>query len=170
MTAQMPFKWDAEHAVMVPLRKNAALRHFVDEQTYLLEEVQERSTNSHNHYFAELHAAWLNLPDAQAERFINEDHFRKFCLIKCGYSDERQIVCSTKAESERIGAFVRSMSPYTLVTVKDHIVTAYVAKSQSYRSMSKAEFQKSKTDVLDYAASLIGVTAKALTQNAGASA
>lgn len=163
---QQPFKWDADAAVMVPLRRTAALRYYVDEQTYLLEEVQERSLNSHNHYFAELHAAWINLPDDQAERFLNEEHFRKFCLIKTGYSDERQIVCSTKAEAERIGAFVRSMSPYTLVTVKDRIVTAYEAKSQSYRSMSKAEFTASKAAVLDYAASLIGTTRKQLEQNA----
>ncbi|HEX7896009.1 MAG TPA: hypothetical protein VF447_17550 [Terriglobales bacterium] len=170
MTAQMPFKWDADAAVMVPLRRTAALRHFVDEQIYTLEEVQERSAASHAHYFASLHEAWLNLPDETAERFANEEHFRKFCLIKCGYCDQRQVVCSTKAEGERIAAFVRSMSPYTVVSLKDRVVTAYEAKSQSHRSMSKEEFQASKTAVLDYAASLIGAERNALEQNAGASA
>ena len=170
MSTHMLFKWDADNAVMVPLRKTAALRHYVDEQVYTLEEVQERSANSHNHYFASLHEAWLNLPDDVAERFVNEEHFRKFCLIKTGYCDQRQIVCSSKAEAERIAAFVRSMSPYTLATVKDRVVTAFEAKSQSYRSMSKDEFRKSKDAVLDYAASLIGTERKALEQNAGASA
>src|SRR5581483_593963 len=99
MTVAMPFKWDADAAVMVPLRRNIALRHFVDEQVYTLEDVQDRSANSHNHYFASLHEAWVNLPEAIAERFLNEEAFRKYCLIKCGYYTERQIVCSTKAEA-----------------------------------------------------------------------
>lgn len=155
---------------MVPLRPRLADREYTDGETYRLGVIEERSTNTHNHYFAALAEAWANLPDEVAERFLNEEHFRKFCLIKTGYCDQRQVVCSAKAEAERIAAFVRSMSPYVLVTVKDRVVTAFEAKSQSYRSMPKEEFQASKTAVLEYAASLIGVEHKALEQHAGASA
>lgn len=164
------FTYDAERSVMVPRRPNLADKTYVDGEEYRLSVIEKRSEASHRAYFAELHSAWLNLPDDRAEQFINENHFRKWLLIKTGYCDERQIVCSTKAEAERIGAFVRSMSPYTLVTVKDRIVTAYEAKSQSYRSMSRAEFNKSKQAVLEYASSLIGVTHAELAENAGTAA
>lgn len=167
---QQPFKWDADRAVMVPLRRSAALKYYVDEQVYTLEEVQERSLASHNGYFAALHESWLNLPEREAERFVSEEHFRKYCLIRTGFYTTRDVVCSTKAEAERIAGFARQMSPYAVVTVKDKTVTAFEAKSQSYRSMTKQEFQDSKTKVLDYAASLIGTTRKELEQNAGAHA
>jgi hypothetical protein len=156
------FTWDAERSVMAPRRKSLADRTYVDGEEYRLGVIEERSAASHSHYFAALHDAWMNLPEAQAERFQTVEHLRKYALIKSGFRDERSIVCASKVEAQRIAAFVTPMDGYALVTVKDAVVVVYTAKSQSYRAMGKEDFQKSKTAVLDLVADMIGVTAKQL--------
>lgn len=145
-------------------------RQFTVGERYRLEQCSERSEASHRHYFASLHDAWLNLPEDLSERFQTSEHLRKFALCKCGYADQRQIVCASKAEAQRVAAFIKPMDEYAIVTASEAVVTVYTAKSQSMRAMGKAEFQKSKDDVLNYVASLIGTTPGTLAQNAGKAA
>ena len=92
--------------------------------------------------------------------------------IKCGYADERSIVCSSKAEAQRVAAFIRPMDSFALVTVHElsALVRVYTAQSQSMKAMGKRQFQESKTAVLDYVAGLIGTSAEALAKNAGRAA
>lgn len=152
----MLFDWDGES--MVPKVPALADKHFVAGQTYMLEERQARSLQAHNHYFASLAEAWANLPEDIAERFPTMDHLRKFALIRTGFRDERTFACSSKAEAQRLAAFMKPMDEFAVILSHEATVTVYTAKSQSMKAMGKAEFQRSKEAVLDYVASLIGTT------------
>lgn len=167
MTAPLPFRWTGE--AMAPMRRKAADATFVVGQIYRLEAVEERSAASHNHYFAAIAEGWRNLPEIEMERFPSPDFLRKWCLIKAGYRDERTLVCSSKAEAQRIAAFVKPMDEFAVVTVSESVVRVWTAKSQSMRAMGKADFQKSKDDVLSLIAAMIGVSPDQL-QREGAKA
>ena len=165
-SAPIVFTWDGD--AMVPLKRfhNIANAEFVVGEFYRCEVLEERSIASHRHYFASLKQAWLNLPEDQGERFLTEEHLRKFALIKCGYADQRQQVCSSHAEALRFAAFVKPMDTYAVVTVDGCVVTVWTAQSQSLKAMKAKKFQKSKQDVLDYVAGLLGVEPDQLSANA----
>ncbi len=131
---------------------------------------EARSQAGHNHYFAAVHEAWLNLPEGYGDRFPTADHLRKFALIKSGSRDERSIVCASKAEALRLAAFVKPMDEFAVVTVSEAVVTVYTAKSQSQKAMGKQAFQASKEAVLGVLADLIGVTPEQLSPAARAPA
>lgn len=150
------FEWDGEVMRPIARHRRLASQQYILGQRYIMTAIERRSWASHNHYFAALHDAWLNLPEDQAERFPTPEHLRKYALIKCGYADERSIVCSSSAEALRVAAFVRPMNDYALVTIAGRVVRLFTAKSQSMRAMGRKEFQASKKAVLDYVASLIG--------------
>lgn len=152
------FTWDAERSVMVPRRKSIADRTYIDQAEYRLGVIEERSTNSHSHYFAAVNEAWKNLSDADAERFPTPEHLRKYTLIKAGFYDERSIVCASKAEAQRVAAFVKPMDEFAVITVSAALVRVFTAKSQSMKAMEKNEFQDSKTKVLEILSDMIGTT------------
>jgi hypothetical protein len=151
-------QWTGEAFAPLARFRKVADGNFTIGENYLIETKEERSLNSHNHYFAALTEAWKNLREEHAMRFPTMEHLRKFALIHEGFSESRDIVASSKAEAQRIAAFVNPCDPFAVVTVRDFVVTVYVAKSQSMRAMGKKEFQTSKEKVLEYVASLVGVT------------
>jgi len=153
----LPFFWDG--SAMVPPSRFAkqADQQFVIGETYTLAEVQDRSSASHRHYFALINDAWMNLPEAQGERFPSAESLRKYALVKAGYRDERSIVCASKAEAHRVASFIKPMDEYAIVFVFEATVTVYTAKSQSVRAMGKAEFQASKDAVIAVLAEMIDV-------------
>jgi hypothetical protein len=156
----MVFQWTGK--AMEPIRRfqKAANAEFVVGQTYTLEEIQARSSASHAHYFATLHEGWMSLPESEGDRFPTEEHLRKYLLMKAGYRDERTIVCSSKAEAQRLSAFIKPMDDYAIVTAREGVVTVYTAKSQSMKAMGKEEFQASKQAVLDALEEMLGVAFK----------
>lgn len=160
----MAFMWDGE--AMQPMRRGLADKHYVVGEKYILEQHKERSTASHSHYFAALTETWRNLPEDVADQFPTAEHLRKWCLIKAGFADERSIVCASKAEAQRVAAFIKPMDEYALVTVRDATVRVYTAQSQSTRAMNAATFQRSKEAVLEIAAGIIGTTPEAVAENA----
>ena len=162
--------WDGE--AMVPQKRFAHVcdKAFVVGQEYPLIVHENTSAASRNHFFACLAECWRNLPDDVAERFPTSEHLRKFALIKSGYADERSIVCASKAEAQRVAAFVRPMDEYAVIVVSESVVKVFTAQSQSSRAMGKAAFQASKDAVLSYAASLIGVAPQTVSENAGRAA
>lgn len=155
--APITFAWDGEAMRPLPRFAQAADREYVIGETYNLAEVQDRSSATHRHYFALINEAWMNLPDLLAERFPSAEHLRKYALIKAGYRDERSIPCSSRAEAQRVGSFVKPMDDYAVVVIFEATVTVYTAKSQSVRAMGKADFQASKEAVLGVLADMIGV-------------
>jgi hypothetical protein len=159
----IPMQWNGE--AMQPTRGFARLadQEFVIGEVYTLAEVDaSRSMASHRHYFAAVYDAWLNLPELDAERFPTADHLRKYALIRAGYCDSREIVCSSKAEAVRLGAFVKPMDPYALVAVSGSCVRVYTAKSQSAKAMGRKVFQESKDAVLGVLAGMIEVSKEQL--------
>ena len=145
-------------------------RAFVIGEEYPLIVHENVSAASRGHFFACLTEAWRNLPEDRAEEFSTVEMLRKKALIRCGFADERSIVCASKAEAQRVGAFIRPMDEYAIVIVSECVVKVFTAKSQSLRAMGKQPFQASKTAVLDYVAGLCGVTTDDLKRNAGQSA
>jgi len=162
------FRWDGD--AMIPLNPRIADKQYVVGETYRLEPREDRSQASHNHYFASVAEAHANLPHDLAERFPTPDHLRAFALIKAGYCDARSIVAASKAEAQRLAAFIKPMDDFAIVTVSEAVVTVYTAKSQSYRAMGKEDFQRSKDAVLAIVAQMIGSTPAALQSNAGQAA
>jgi hypothetical protein len=151
---------------MEPLRPKAADATFVAGQVYRLETVEERSAASHAHYFAALNEGWKNLREEDMERFPSSEHLRKWCLIRAGYRDEKTLVCSSKAEAQRVAAFVRPIDEYAVVTVSEAVVRVWTAKSQSMKAMGKVDFQTSKEAVLAIVAEMIGVAPDQLKREA----
>lgn len=129
---------------------------------YMIDGQEPRSDASHNHYFAAVNEAFLNLPVAAAERFASSEHLRKFALIRTGYRDERSHVCASKAEAQRTAAFIKPMDDFAVVTVDGPVVTVFTAKSQSRAAMGGKVFQDSKEAVLAYLAAMIEVRPAAL--------
>lgn len=163
MNAPVPFTWNGD--VMTPPGRFLRLcdKQFAVGETYPLVVHEDRSTNSHNHFFAAVHEAWKNLPERLTQRYPTSEHLRKWALIKAGYADERSIACTTAEEALRVAAFLKPMDDYAIVVVADATIKVFTAKSQSARAMDKATFQESKQSVLDIVAEMIGVDPKTLT-------
>ena len=142
---------------MQPLRMPLADRHYVVGEVYRLVEHHDRSLNSHRHYFAAIAEGWSNLPDDLLAEYPSAEHLRKKLLIRAGYADERSIVCASKAEAQRVAAFVKPMDDFAVVVVREAVVRVYTAQSQQMKAMGAKAFQESKTKVLDALDDLLGV-------------
>lgn len=168
MTAAIACHWDGR--AFVPLRQSAGqcTERFGAGEIVLLDVQEERSALSHRHYFAAIREAWANLPELYDGRWPSPEHLRKWALIQSGYSDERSIVCASKAEARRMAAFIQPCDEYSIVLALGSVVRVFTARSQSLRAMGKAEFQASKDHVLETISKLIGTTAGELEQHARA--
>lgn len=151
------YEGDGEFRAVSGFWAARADRSFVVGETYRMVEHHDRSTASHNHYFASLANAWASLPDGLLEAYPTVEHLRKKALINKGYRDERSIVCASKAEAERMAAFIKPMDDYAIVTFREAVVRVWTAKSQSMKAMGNRDFQQSKSDVLDFVDDLLGV-------------
>lgn len=153
---------EARHDMaMVPLNAanaSQARRQFHDGEEYPLAPLEARSRASHNAYFAELHSYWQNLPETVAARWLNEDHFRKWLLVETGWYDESEIDCATPAHAKETTGLIRSFDVYARMSVHGKKIIIRRARSQSAAAMGKAEFEKSKHDVLAVAATFVGVS------------
>jgi hypothetical protein len=152
----IPCMFAGGHFIPLASHKRYASETFGEGEVVTLSPIEDRSAASHGHFFALLHQAWINLPEEYAERFPSEEHLRKWCLIKSGHRDERTTVCGSKAEAERVAAFIRPIDDYAIVVAREATVTVWTAKSQSMRAMGKDAFQQSKDDVLRVLSELIG--------------
>lgn len=168
MTVPVIFTWEGD--VMKPLGRFASLcdKQFVVHENYRLEVVEDRSGESHRHYFATINEAWANLPEVQAGRWATPDMMRKWALCRAGFFEETTYRASSKAEAVRIAGVFGPL--FDEIILEGEMVHARKAKSQSYKAMTRKEFQDSKTKVLDELAKLIGVTSEELSKNAGRAA
>jgi len=166
MNAPLMFTWDGE--AMVPKSPRMADRQYVVGQDYRLAEQEERSGASHRHYFAQIAETWRNLPDELAMEFTDTEKLRKHALIMTGWFKERKFAASSPVEARKIAAFLlERQDEYALISVAGNVVVERVARSQSTRAggMRKAEFQKSKDDVLLWISDLIGVEPRVVAAN-----
>ena len=151
------FVWKS--GAMMPLGRFAsrASEEFKDGEYYKLEVHEERSWNSHKHYFASLHDLWLNLPETAAmEPWAQSyEHLRKYALIKTGWNDSQTYACTSQAEAQRWALNMRPLDEYAIVIAQGPLVVRYTAKTQSMKAMGKDDFQASKDDVLGFCESLV---------------
>ena len=159
------YTWNGESMQPLPRFAAMAKARFASHELYRMEVVEERSVATHNHYFAIIHEAWLNLPEHCTGRFANEDHLRKWCLITAGFRSEQSIVASSKEEAQHIAAFVKPTADdtYAIVIVQECVVTIYTAASQSRKAMGKADFQASKEAVIEVLSRMLGTEVTELT-------
>ena len=162
----VPFFWDGE--AMRPRLPKLADRLYVIGEVYPLAPDWPRSKKSHDHYFALVAEAWKNLPEDQAERWPTEEHLRKWALIKAGYRDERTHVCASRAEAQRLRAFIKPIDDMAIVLANAGVVTVYTAQSQSLKAMGRRVFQESKDRVLAILSEVIGSDVASLRNNAEA--
>lgn len=144
-------------------------RQYVVGEVYRMACHEERSGISHRHFFACIREAWLSLDDKDALEFTSEERLRKRALIATGYYTERRVVASSAREARKFARFMmESADDGTVIATAGTVVIQRTARSQSLgvNGMRKAEFQKSKTDVLDWIAALIGTDTKTLEANA----
>lgn len=155
MSRPIAFQWDGE--AMKPLHPKLADKEYVVGERYTLAPFEQRSQVSHNHEFAWLHEAWLNLPEEYAEVFPTAEHLRKRALIDAGYFDETTVDAGSNAAAVRVAVGFRKVSEFALVIVRGPIVVHRTAKSQSRRAMGAKVFQESKTAIMEVIANMIGV-------------
>ena len=157
------FTWNGE--AMIPAKPKLADKAFVIGQRYWLDEVSERSWMSHVHQFAWIAEAWNNLPDAVAEMFPTPEHLRKAALIATGWRRETIIDAGNAAAAQRVAAYARGEDEFAQVVTRGSTVIVRKARSQrmhGHDRMDKAEFQKSKDDILGWISNLIGVAPEQL--------
>lgn len=151
-------EWSGDSFVPLARFRRQCDTEFVVGERYRLTTMEERSEKSHRAYFAAVNEGWANLPESAGDQFPTSEHLRKFALIRCGFADERQIVCSSGAEALRLAAFIKPMDTYAVVQARGAVVTVWTAKSQSQRAMGKQEFMRSQEAVREFIASMIGVS------------
>lgn len=147
--------------------QNLADKHYVIGERYKLVPVAERSQRSHQHYFSCIADAHANMPERLLALHPSPEALRKHALIRTGWCDQHTFIADSVPEAKRLAKFLTPIDEFSLVMTAGRVVTRYVAKSQNYRTMNKADFQKSKDDVLDWIAKEIGVERKALEANSG---
>lgn len=143
----------------VPLRRaqNLAAAHYGEGEVVLLAPLEERSEASHDHQFAWLKEAWLQLPESIADQFPTPTHLRKRALIEAGYYDETMVDAGTRAAALRVAAFMQTREPFAFVVVRGPYAVMRTPKSQSHRAMGREDFQASKTAIMEIIANMIGV-------------
>jgi len=146
--------------------RRMAVEHYVADERYMLVEHEDRSMKSHRHYFKCVSLAWENLNEAQLAQFPTPERLRKWALIKAGYRDQRTFTCASKAEAQRLAAFLAPIDPDAIISFHEASVIELKAKSQNLRAMDRAEFQQSKDAVLGVLGELIGVDVTKLLKEA----
>lgn len=166
MSHSLRYRWTG--AAWEPLARFAqrCQQVFAVGQIADLEVTEERSDESHGHYFACILAAWRNLPETYGDRFgteekIGSEILRHWCLIKAGFRKEQTIICPSKSWAMQAAALADFTNPFAVVQVHGSILTVWIAKSQKLLrnggDMDKKEFEASKEAVLRICSEMVGV-------------
>lgn len=141
-------------------------QHFQQGELYRIDFREDRSSNSHKHYFASINSAFKNLPENYAHLCPTPDDLRRRALIVNGYADHIDLVGIADEAAIEIARQIRRHGGYAIVTSNGNVHRIYIAKSQSMRAMDKHEFQASKQAVLNTISDWIGVDPATLAANA----
>lgn len=119
-------------------------RYYKIGSVYRIGDVDERSPETHKHFFAQLRDLWGQLPDAHRDVYPTVEHLRKKLLIKCGFHKETMKVFETEADAKKAAAMIEPLDEYAIVAVEGCVVRVWTAKSQAEELMGRTEFQQSK--------------------------
>lgn len=158
----IPYEWTGE--VMCPLPRFDAqcTQQFIVGEIYSLDIAEQRSNAHQGFYFACLKSAWDSLPEDIAKRYPSVERLRRRALIKSGWCDERTVIFETEKDAKRASTIVQMFDEDAVVLVKGNVLHIFTAKSQSYKSMGKADFRASCDAVLDEVSKLIGTDVSTL--------
>lgn len=165
--ADAPLTYVWSNGALYPLRRFTAeaARRFTAGAVYMMEEVQGRSRISHDHEFAWLNDAWLSLPESLADQYPTAEHLRKRALVAAGYYHETIVDAGTNAAALRVAAYMRNKDEFAVVVVRGPLAVERTPKSQSLRAMGKADFQASKTAIMEVVAELLGTSRDGASQS-----
>ena len=152
----------------VPWKRFAATcdKEFAVGEDAWLERSEERSQNQHKATFAAINEAWKNLREDDAQRYLTPDRLRKHALIEAGYFTSAHYPCASRAEAVRWCQMLAKRNQDHRIILDGSTIEERIPKSQSYRNMTKREFQASMNAVLDVCAALTGISADELMKNA----
>jgi hypothetical protein len=137
---------------------------------------EARSKATHDHFFACINDAWMNLPEELADDFPSAEHLRKWSLIKAGFCTMTTVVCATNADAVLLAAKARELDRYSMVEVAEdeksplktkRIVRIWTADSQRRDAMGRKIFQEAKERALQVISELIGTDITTLRKAAG---
>lgn len=170
MSAPLIYQWTGE--AMVPLKyfRPQAAKQFVVGNAYRLAETEQRSMDSHRHFFSCVNEVWSNLPEVLASHFRTPDELRKWALTYTDFREVREYQGTSHTEALRVAQFLGAGPDYSRIEIDGKKVTQYKPRSQAWSEMDSREFQRSKTQVLDILAAKIGVNVEELKANAGRAA
>ncbi len=126
---------------------------------------KQRSTASHNRYFAHIIDLFHNLParHAQASYAASPEAFRKHGLIEGGFCDVDTLAMPTheaaKAAAPFVAKLARKAHGYAVTVVRGALIVCTTPHSQSFKAMDKDTFHASVAACEDWAERLIGVKA-----------
>lgn len=166
MSAPLAYEWTGEAFSPLPRFQREADARFVVGEHYTLDAVEMRNMKAHNAFMAFCAEVWRNFPEDQADRWPTPTHLRKWALIQTGFRDERTHVCASKADAQRLAAFIKPMDDYAVIIARESVVVVLTAKSQSIKAMGADTFKASKAAVEELLSSMIGVTPQAAHRNA----
>lgn len=149
----MTYEGDGEFRAPGLWAKRCDHRFTVHEQ-YSLIEVEARSGASHRQQFAAIRDHWRNWPEHAPLQFNTRDDLRKHALIMSGWRTETKSAFSSNRDAVQAMAIAsQSTREYTLFSVEGNILLMWRARSQRMSGpecMANKEFQKSKTDCLEW--------------------
>lgn len=151
------FTWTGD--VMRPIGRLASLAasYFVEGENYRLTPVEDRSDETHRHYFACITAAFNNLPEQHQSRWKDTEALRKWALCEAGYHDEITYQPESAVEAFKIVATFGIA--FDQIVIRDRALICRRARSQSKKAMpAKGQFQASKDAVFNVLSKLIGVS------------
>lgn len=168
----LPFVYQGDGVfAALPRAKGQCAEHYGQGEVVMLAPVEERSEVSHRHEFAWLREAWQTLPEHLTAEYPSAEHLRKRALIATGWCTVRDYACASRAEAARLARTLEGeLDDYAVVIVSDAVVRVCRAKSQSRSKMKAADFQASKTAVLEYVAALLEVAPETLSGQGSGSA
>jgi len=164
----LPFTWDGEAMQIRPGFQRQADGQFVIGEGYRMAPIEDRSDASHRQEFAWLREAWASLPEALADQFPSPEHLRKRALIMGGFYTETIVDAGSNAAALRVAAYMAAKDQFSHVVVRGPLAVERIARSQSRRTMDKAEFQASKTAILEIVGEMIGVAPGTLAEQRAA--
>lgn len=131
-----------EEALRSDMRDKSALRGFMATVRELWDNIPERLEN----------VPFARSPNA----------FRKHALIKTGHCDVETYAFASPEEADRkvrsIGYTAKMAHGYAIVKIDGPIIQCITPHSQSLKAMGKEQFDRSKSEVLDFCRGIVGVT------------
>lgn len=164
----LPYEWTGDSWKVMPGFQRQADQIFAIGERMRLAPVEDRSDASHKHHFAWLREAWASLPEALADQFPSPEHLRKRALIMGGFYTETIVDAGSNAAALRVAAYMAAKDQFSHVVVRGPLAVERIARSQSRRTMDKAEFQASKTAILEIVGEMIGVAPETLAEQKAA--